>query len=334
MKTFEFEKQGIKFVFRNPKLNKCGKLVMEYKIPGIKENKDNSEGYFYNSEFLPDKNAMTFYNVKIKGKTFGCVELPEDILKEIKTLFEELKTERERNINQVVTELVEGKRNIHFSIVGCDYPHYQAWIRNLPEDLQGLEQNIMGRAIKKIMGENEFVSNPCDYIQRIVKKSIGTIEDLGEVLNHEYNSEVQKYHGFKETIVTGFEMNLKSILQPFIEKKVDKQKEKQSMKVEILKQGYTQGEEKDPYAIVKITDIQTGESAQFVCRNIFDVGYVINPNFSIIEGLEPGGLLHDGKWETFEAGKGWYPVREATEFEKKAVEYLHKFPPIFSGIRL
>ena len=147
MKTFEFEKQGIKFVFRNPKLNQYGTLVMEYKIPGIKENKNN-DGYFYNSKFLPDKNAMSLYDVKIKGKTFGGVGLPEDILKEIKTLFEELKAERERNINQVVTELVEGKRNIHFSIVGCDYPHYQAWIRNLPEDLQGLEQNIMERAIK------------------------------------------------------------------------------------------------------------------------------------------------------------------------------------------
>jgi len=216
--ALKFEKQGIKFVFRNPKLNKYGKLVMEYKIPGIKENKDN-DGYFYNSEFLPDKNAMTFYNVKIKGKTFGGVGLPEEILKEVKSLLKQFEIERESNINQVVNELVEGKRNIHFSIVGCDFPHYQAWIRNLPEDLQGLEQNIMERAIKKIVGENEFVSNPCDYIQRIVKKSIGTIEDLGEVLNHEYNSEVQKYHGFKETIVTGFEMKLSDILQPILEKR-------------------------------------------------------------------------------------------------------------------
>lgn len=333
MKTFEFEKQGIKFVFRNPKLNQYGKLIMEYKINGVKENKSN-DGYYFNSEFLPDKKAMTFYNVKIKGKTFGGVGLPEDILKEIKTLFEELKAERENNINQVVDELVQGKRNIHFSIVGCDYPHYQAWIRNLPEDLKGLEQDIMTKAIKAIMGKDEFVLNSCDYLQKAANKNIGFVEELGNILNPEFNAETQKYYGFKDTIVTGFEMKLKSILQPFIEKKVDKQKEKQSMKVEILKQGYTQGEEKDPYVIVKITDIQTGESAQFVCRNIFDVGYVINPNFSIIEGLEPGGLLHDGKWETFEAGKGWYPVREATEFEKKAVEYLHKFPPIFSGIRL
>jgi len=218
MKSFEFEKQGIKFVFRNPKLNQYGTLVMEYKIPEIKENKNN-DGYFYNSKFLPDKNAMSLYDIKINGKKIGGVGLPEDILKEIKTLFEELKTERERNINQVVTELVEGKRNIHFSIVGCDYPHYQAWIRNLPEDLQGLEQNIMERAIKAIMGKDEFVLNSCDYLQKAANKNIGFVEKLGNILNPEFNAETQKYYGYKNTVVTGFEMKLFDVLQPILEKR-------------------------------------------------------------------------------------------------------------------
>lgn len=340
MKIFEFKKQGIKFYFRNPKIDQYDKLIMEYKINGIRENKNN-DGYYYHSEFIVDKNAMSFYDVKIKGKKVGGIELPENILIEVKNLFEQFKTEREQNINQIVNELVTGKRNIHFGIVGCEYPHYQAWVRNLPENLNDLEQTIMERAIKEIIGKNQFVSNSCDYIQKRAKKSIGTIEDLKEVLNPEYNSETHKYHGFKETIVTGFEMNLNVILQSTIEKKVEKQKtnnaleqEKQSMKIEILKQGYEQGEEKDPYVKVKITDVKTGESAQFICRNIFDVGYVVNPNFAITEGMELGGLLNKGKWETFEAGKGWYPVREATEFELKAVEYLYKFPLISKEIRM
>ena len=92
MKTFEFEKQGIKFVFRNPKLNQYGTLVMEYKIPEIKENKNN-DGYFYNSEFLPDKNAMSLYDVKINGKDIAGVVLPEDILTEIKAIYEQFKKE-------------------------------------------------------------------------------------------------------------------------------------------------------------------------------------------------------------------------------------------------
>jgi hypothetical protein len=92
MKTFEFEKQGIKFVFRNPKLNQYGTLVMEYKIPGIKENKNN-DGYFYNSSFLPHKNAMKLSGVKINGKEVAGVGLPEDVLTEIKTLYEQYKKE-------------------------------------------------------------------------------------------------------------------------------------------------------------------------------------------------------------------------------------------------
>lgn len=219
MKTFEFEKQGIKFSFRNPKLNKYGKLVMEYKIPGIKENKNNSEGYFYNSEFLPDKNAMSLYDIKINGKKIGGVGLPEEILKEVKTLFEELKAERENNINQVVDELVQGKRNIYFSIVGGDYPYYQAWIRNLPEDLKRLEQDIMTKAIKAIMGKDEFILNSCDYLQKAANKNIGFVEELGGVLNPEFDTEKQKYYGFKNTIVTGFEMKLFDILQPILEKR-------------------------------------------------------------------------------------------------------------------
>jgi hypothetical protein len=317
MNVFEFEKQGIKFFFKNPELNKYGKLIMEYKIKGIKENEYDPDGYYYNSEFLSDRNAMSFYDVKINGKSIGGVGLPEEILKEIKNLFEQFKTERENNIIQVVNELVEGKRKIYFSIVGCDYPHYQAWIRDLPKDLDGLEQGIMTRAIKIVMGKDEYVSNPCDYLQNFVNKNV------------------------KDTLDSDFEMNLKDILQPAIEKKIEKQKanqilekEKHSMKVEVLKQGHMQGEGEDLYAKVKITDIETGESAQFTCRNIFDFGYIVNPDFAIIKGLDPGGLLNNENWEVFEESKGWYPVRQATEFEKKAVKYLHKFPPIYSEIRM
>jgi len=341
MKNFEFEKQGIKLYFRNPKFNQYGKLIMEHKIEGMHENKEN-DGYYYNSEFMPDKGAMSFYDVKIKGKKVGGVGLPEDILTEVKTIFEQLKTEREQNINKVITELVEGVRNIHFGIVGCDYPHYQPWIRNLSEDLNGLEQKIMEKAIKEIMGKDEWVSNSCDYIERKVKKHVGTIETVGEVLNPEYNEESHKYHGYKNTIVTGFEMKLTDILQGRIEKKKEEdiikqalEEEKKTMVVEIIKQGYTQGEEKDPYAKVKITNPITNESAQFMCRNIFDFGYVVNPDFPIVKGMEPGGMLNkENYWETFESEKGWYPIRKATEFEIKAVKYLHKFPPIYLGIRM
>lgn len=93
MKIFEFEKQGIKFSFRNPTWNNFYKeLRMEWKVKGIKENKDN-DGYYYNSNFLPNKNAMGLNGVKINGKEVAGVGLPEDVLTEIKDLYEQFKKE-------------------------------------------------------------------------------------------------------------------------------------------------------------------------------------------------------------------------------------------------
>lgn len=109
---------------------------------------------------------------------------------------------------------------------------------------------------------------------------------------------------------------------------------KDAAKCEILKQGKSRGEGLDPYAIVRMTDRKTGEQLEFTCRNIFDVGYVINPNYAVAEGLEPGGLCIEGKWKTFEDEKGWYYVRELTEFEKLCLEYLDTFPPVTDKIRM
>lgn len=93
MKIFEFEKLGIKFSFRNPTWNDFYKeLRMEWKVKGIEENKTN-DGYYYNSSFLPHKNAMKLNGVKINGKDIAGVVLPEDILAEIKTIYEQFKKE-------------------------------------------------------------------------------------------------------------------------------------------------------------------------------------------------------------------------------------------------
>jgi hypothetical protein len=93
MQTFNFEKQGIEFFFRNPQWsNNYNNLVMEYKVIGIKENKKN-DGYYYNSRFYPNKNAMELNDVKINGQEVNGVCLPEDILKEIAILYQQLKEE-------------------------------------------------------------------------------------------------------------------------------------------------------------------------------------------------------------------------------------------------
>jgi hypothetical protein len=327
MKIFEFEKQGFKFFFRNPEFNRYGKLIMNYKIPGIAENKHDLEGYFYNSEFLPDKNVMTFCSVKINNKSIGGVELPEDISKEVKDLLIQFKTERENNINQVVKELITGKRNIYFSIVGCDYPYYQPWVKNLPKDLNGIEQDIMTKTIKIIVGEEEYVGNSCDYLQKIVNKDIGTIESLGDIFNPEFEEKSQEYHGYKKTIVTGFEMNLVDILQSTKEQRikerriteVEKQTREDRQAQFNIKKVYRQinpkgGEDgQDGYYDADITDGKN--TVRFVARNVFDFGFYTYPKR--LEGTD-----------------NIFKVENWTEFEERISNWLTEFSPFTTGIRM
>jgi len=116
---------------------------------------------------------------------------------------------------------------------------------------------------------------------------------------------------------------------------------KKDMIVKIIKKGATKSEAIDPYVIVEVTDVETQEKGVFKCRNIFDFGYVINPCYPVAPGLEPGGLACRDKktgkwyWEHFDVEKRkWNTVREMTEFEKKAYQYLKKFPPIYPDIRM
>lgn len=110
-------------------------------------------------------------------------------------------------------------------------------------------------------------------------------------------------------------------------KEAAREAERAAMKVTILKQGKVRGSDGyDTYAHVEITDGE--ETLQFNCRNIFDFGYVINPAYAVMPGTE-GGIAIEGRWSVSK-GEG----RELTEFEKKALAYLRKFPPVSSGIRM
>jgi len=112
---------------------------------------------------------------------------------------------------------------------------------------------------------------------------------------------------------------------------------KASLNCEILQQIEGVGGEGgiDPSALVRLTDPETGESLEFICRNIFDFGYVINPNYSIAPGHDNGGLDGNGKWRDFDVTKGgWYDVREMTDFEKRCMTYLRELPPVCNKIRM
>jgi len=114
--------------------------------------------------------------------------------------------------------------------------------------------------------------------------------------------------------------------------------------IKVIKSGKTQSGEdcgSDYFANVSVSDNKTNEILKFKCRNIFDFGYVVNPDYKITPESEEAGGLADfekktGKyfWDDFESGKGWYRVREMTEFERKAYIYLSKRPPIYAGINM
>ncbi len=106
-----------------------------------------------------------------------------------------------------------------------------------------------------------------------------------------------------------------------------------TMKVEILKEGRVDGGDgPDYYAKVAITDLASGETKRFNCRNIFDFGYVINPLYSVMEGKESGGIETNGYWETM-TDDGWIKVRKLTEVEARMIDYLREFSPISTEIR-
>lgn len=131
---------------------------------------------------------------------------------------------------------------------------------------------------------------------------------------------------------TRIENEQKDIIEELLQLETDARRA--TMKVKILKEGrISGGDGLDFYAKVAITDIKTGETKRFNCRNLFDVGYVINPMYPVMEGKESGGIEANGYWETM-TDSGWIKARKLTEVEVRMIDYLREFSPISTEIRL
>lgn len=132
------------------------------------------------------------------------------------------------------------------------------------------------------------------------------------------------------------ENEIKKELQKLEEEQLKRNKLREkmleSLSVKILKKGKSKSNG-DIYAYVEITDKETGETKKFNCRNVFDVGYVINPLYEIAPNVE-GAIVNRNMWQTFYDNKGWIDVRELTETEKKMIKYLINFPPVDENIRM
>lgn len=345
-KEFNFEKKGYRFCFRNPKLNRHNKMVLEWKIIGQCENEHDKEGYYFNAEFSKDKDIISLYSAKIENKKINGVILPKEIFDELLKAHNQLLQNREQEMDVIIGKVINGEILIDFKITTHYYTCYIPTIDNLPENLKELDQDIIEKAILKCT-DNKFWwdsvlwrDSVYDFLKKKLNMEIATEEEARkDIVNLRFDKKIQEAYNYKSNVITSFQIKLSDLIdieeikaatKKRKEENEAKEKRKNSLTVEILKKGR---ESDDHFANVRITDPRTNESLKFRCRNIFDFGYVVNPDYEIMPGKE-GGLASKGKWETFESEKGWYPVRELTEFEKRCIDYLHEFSPIDKEIRM
>ena len=96
---------------------------------------------------------------------------------------------------------------------------------------------------------------------------------------------------------------------------------KEVTKSEVRKIGGYDEEDAD-YTCIHTIVFNNGEVYKWKERNVFDMGTGFHPEFPIVEGRKPGGLvkIQDDKYffEIYDSNKGWYIVRELEEFELKS----------------
>lgn len=229
-KSINDQEVNFEFVVQEEHLDEYGRLMIIYKLPGIEENKFNPNGFFRARDFIDDKKAIMFYDLKVNGVKIDGVRVDDNIVNKLIALKQKLQQKRKEKIESIVNEIVSGNRKINFKIVGCDWPHYQAWLNNIDSDLKGLEQKIMEQAIKKYYkkhtNKEKHIGNSCDFIQNKLEQPIPSIEANPNATNIQYDHEVQEYYGYKKEVITGFDMTLESILKPSIEKEIKEESKK------------------------------------------------------------------------------------------------------------
>lgn len=169
MKELKFNKKGMEFCFRNPTWNKFyKKMDMEWKVTGIKEN-DKNDGYYYCSDFLPDKNVMTLDGVKINGKEILGVTPPDDLLAEIKKIYEQYK---EKDFQERVNQ------NIKYTL--NDTTTYGVYNGISEFDIEAIVANIKRKCNSKILlfpNEIATLLNKDKELRRIAEETYRPIDE-------------------------------------------------------------------------------------------------------------------------------------------------------------
>lgn len=188
---------------------------------------------------------------------------------------------------------------------------------------------VTRHGIEHLCGEYAKVLDPV-LIEALKHKESVTRDDVRKIKKYD-----DFWYCFEEGI-TGKEV------VAIIERKIaEKKQQREEIGYKIIAKGKEANGEcnvKDSYSIIECTNGK--ETLRFIERNIFDFGYVVNPDYCVAEGLEKGGIMDFDKetkkyyWMDFKNEKGWSRVREFTQFEEKCYNYITRNPSISRNIRL
>lgn len=320
---------GTTFIFQNPNFGRDRydeDIHWDWKALGIDENKQDKDGYNHAAKFVHvrEKNIKGFqiYSTKITQKMFnsnkGTVVISVDA--QTALIAEEMEKEL-RNQQKIVN---------------------QQWEDSIQDDTM--------ITITEIYYNGHHIYAGGDYFEsKKVKAITEKLNDLGvrkttALLQPYLSDSVEGEYGSIDTWTLTF-AQLKGILDTLEQEKKQKEETAKQIEQEKMSKYSTISCKKiketkqngDTASLVEITDGH--ETLQFMCRNIFDFGYVINPNYKLLPALEKGGMpktKEDGtmSWQDFTGDKGWYEVRDMTDLEQLAIQYLYDFPPIGTSIRM
>lgn len=298
MKTV-VKKPGMEIELEIGGIDKYGYIVFSYQF-SISDKRKIGKTY---------KDGKFLFNAPetIKGAKFGGFSVEGEQRIEIENYIEKIKKEKEEERKKILSDLVSGERLLTVSVVGCDCPHYQAWIDGIDEK-RFSAQELMEEAIKIILkneGVEVFLGSSIEFLQEIHGKNIFCKNEAPSfAINPRSEKESLDYHGFGEAVVTSYDVRLIDLMNIYIEKKLKKEVKKEVKEevkeVKIIKK-IKNGD--DFGAIVEV------EKKMFRVMNIFDYGLVC------VEIDDTGKKIE-------------------TEEGKKLSEYLLKNPPIYGVMRM
>ncbi|MDA8084079.1 MAG: hypothetical protein M0024_10525 [Nitrospiraceae bacterium] len=300
-----------------------GCLRWGYKHNG--EHKDGADGGWFGGRDYSD-GVLYFWHQKIDGKSVdGLLVADEELRKQLDELKASLVKSWEEGKERIVNDLIDGKEEIAFSIVGCDYKYYQPWVASTRDSETFDAQDIMERACDKLLSSNGITPDHgsiCDFLGNLVGTSPRRATELPP---YAHNPRHDPRDGYKEFIVSTWTARLGDILAEYIEKEIVVQKHTDKKNEEykatlaemgrgitvVSKHRFTCEDEDGTTEGIEYTVKYKNKTYIYTVRNIFDFGLAINPNTT-------GGGLAMNVEEFIKTNKYTFSLPEAAEEYRKS----------------